>query len=420
MYRRFRAQAVPWDMIVVGGGATGVGVAIDGATRGYGVLLLEQHDFGKGTSSRSTKLVHGGVRYLEQGNVSLVMEALKERGLLAQNAPHLVRNLGFVVPSYEWWEAPFYGIGLKLYNLLAGKYGFGASRILSPEETLELLPNIQTAGLRGGVIYFDGQFDDSRLLINLVATAFEQGAALLNYVRVTGVRKDADGFVDGVAARDQETGEEFAIPAKVVINATGPFSDQLRRQADPSAEPMIAPSQGIHLVFDGSFLAGRSAIMVPHTRRAHPLCHTVAWPHCGGDHGYAHRRSHVGTGRHGAGSRLHPRNRVAVSHQEADSRRCFERVRGNPPAGAGERFRQYRGAFARPHHPHRRFRDDHRLRREMDHLSPHGGGWRKPGGHAGPLAGKRLRNPATQYPWLSRELRAIWSAQCIRLRCSGD
>ncbi len=265
MYRRFRAQGQPWDMIVVGGGATGVGVAIDGATRGYSVLLLEQHDFGKGTSSRSTKLVHGGVRYLEQGNVSLVMEALKERGLLLQNAPHLVRNLGFVVPNYEWWETPFYGIGLKLYNLLAGKYGFGASRILSQEETLALLPNLQVDGLRGGVIYFDGQFDDSRLLINLVATAFEQGAILLNYVQVTGLGRDADGFVNGVNARDIETGEEFAIAAKVVINATGPFTDDLRRQADSQVEPMIAPSQGIHLVFDGSFLAGESAIMVPHT-----------------------------------------------------------------------------------------------------------------------------------------------------------
>jgi len=265
MYGRFRAQAEPWDLIVAGGGATGVGVAIDAATRGYHVLLLEQHDFGKGTSSRSTKLVHGGVRYLEQGNVSLVMEALKERGLLAQNAPHLVRNLGFVVPNYEWWETPFYGIGLKLYNLLAGKYGFGASRILSQEETLRLLPNLQTEGLRGGVIYFDGQFDDSRLLINLVATAYEQGAVLLNYVRVTGLCKDEDGFVNGVHARNMETGEELAIAAKVVVNATGPFTDNLRREADPSVEPMIAPSQGIHLVFDGSFLAGESAIMVPHT-----------------------------------------------------------------------------------------------------------------------------------------------------------
>src|ERR1700760_1862264 len=160
-----------WDMVIIGGGATGVGVAVDAASRGFDVLLLEQHDFGKGTSSRSTKLVHGGVRYLEQGNVSLVMEALKERGLLLQNAPHLVRNLGFVVPTYDWWESPFYGVGLKLYNLLAGKYGFGTSRILSKEETLERLPTINPEGLRGGVIYFDGQFDDARLLIDLVTTA---------------------------------------------------------------------------------------------------------------------------------------------------------------------------------------------------------------------------------------------------------
>ncbi|MCX6626450.1 MAG: glycerol-3-phosphate dehydrogenase/oxidase [Candidatus Solibacter sp.] len=265
MYRRLRAHAGEWDMIVVGGGATGAGIAIDAASRGYDVLLLEQSDFGKGTSGRSTKLVHGGVRYLEQGNLSLVMEALKERGLLLQNAPHLVRNLGFVVPNYDWWEAPFYGIGLKLYNLLAGKYGFGASRILSREETLERLPTIKTEGLKGGVIYFDGQFDDSRLLINLVATACEQGATLLNYAEVTAVTKDGEGFVDGVRFRDGETGAKLEARGKVVINATGPFADNLRRIADPAAEPMIAPSQGIHLVFDGSFLAGDNAIMVPHT-----------------------------------------------------------------------------------------------------------------------------------------------------------
>jgi glycerol-3-phosphate dehydrogenase len=265
MYRRLRAHAGAWDLIVVGGGATGAGVAIDGATRGYDVLLLEKSDFGKGTSSRSTKLVHGGVRYLEQGNVSLVMEALKERGLMLQNAPHLVRNLGFVVPNYDWWEAPFYGIGLKLYNLLAGKYGFGASRILSKEETLEKLPTIKTEGLRGGVIYFDGQFDDARLLVNLAATAYEQGATLLNYAPVTTITKDAEGFANGVRFRDAITGEEFEARGKAVINATGPFTDEVRRMADPAADPIIAPSQGIHLVFDRSFLAGDHAIMVPHT-----------------------------------------------------------------------------------------------------------------------------------------------------------
>ena len=268
---RIRSHQTAWDIIVVGGGATGVGVAIDAAARGYDVLLLEQSDFGKGASSRSTKLVHGGVRYLEQGNLSLVMEALKERGLLLRNAPHLVHNLAFVVPRYDWWEAPFYGIGLKLYDLLAGKYGFGTSQILSLEQTREYLPAIELEGLRGGVLYFDGQFDDARLLIDMVVTAFEQGATLLNYAPVTALLKDAHGYVNGVVAVDAETGEELRAAAKVVVNATGAFSDNLRRQADAAVAPLIAPSQGIHLVFDHRFLPGAAAIpgtaamMVPHT-----------------------------------------------------------------------------------------------------------------------------------------------------------
>ncbi len=266
MVNRAEQRSDPWDMIVIGGGATGVGIAVDAASRGYDVLLLEQHDFGKGTSSRSTKLVHGGVRYLEQGNISLVMEALKERGILRQNAPHLVSDLAFVVPNYDWWEAPFYGVGLKVYNVLAGKYGFGDSQILSREETLARLPTIKTDGLRGGVVYYDGQFDDSRLLINLAQTAAEQGATLLSYARVTGVTRAADGFIDGIVALDEDSGREIRAGAKVVINATGPFSDGVRRLADPLAPSMIAPSQGVHLVFDHSFLPGRSAIMVPHTR----------------------------------------------------------------------------------------------------------------------------------------------------------
>jgi glycerol-3-phosphate dehydrogenase len=240
-------------------------VAVDAAARGYEVLLLEQADFGKGTSSRSTKLVHGGVRYLEQGNISLVMEALHERGLLRQNAPHLVSDLGFVVPNYEWWEAPFYGLGLKIYNLLAGRYGFGQSEILSKEETLARLPSIRTEGLRGGVVYYDGQFDDARLLVDMVATAAEQGATLLNYAPVRGLTRATDGFVDGVVARDEESGRELRVGARVVINAAGPFCDAVRRMAEPEAAPLIAPSQGIHLVFDGSYLPGGSAIMVPHT-----------------------------------------------------------------------------------------------------------------------------------------------------------
>ena len=265
MLARIADRRNPWDIAIIGGGATGVGIAVDAASRGYDVVLLEQDDFGKGTSSRSTKLVHGGVRYLEQGNVSLVMEALKERGLLRQNAPHLVHDLAFIVPSYDWWESPFYGLGLKVYNALSGKYRFGPSHVLSREQTLEHLPTIQTNGLRGGVIYYDGQFDDARLLINLVTTAATQGATLANYVRVTGLSKGDDGFVNGLDATDVESGKSIHLDAKVVINATGAFTDNVRRMADASAKTMVAPSQGVHLVFDHSFLPGDSAIMVPHT-----------------------------------------------------------------------------------------------------------------------------------------------------------
>jgi glycerol-3-phosphate dehydrogenase len=265
MMARARERKEPWDIVVIGGGATGAGVAVDAASRGFSVLLLEREDFGKGTSSRSTKLVHGGVRYLEQGNVSLVMEALKERGILLENAPHLVHDLPFIVPNYSWWETPFYGIGLKVYDLLAGKYGFGKSRILSPAETIERLPAIRQDGLRGGVIYHDGQFDDARLLISLIMTAAEQGAVVLNYAAAVELTKDADGFVDGVVAVDRESGQRFTAAARVVVNSTGIFADEVRRLAEPDAPAMIAPSQGIHLVFEKSFLRADAAIMVPHT-----------------------------------------------------------------------------------------------------------------------------------------------------------
>jgi glycerol-3-phosphate dehydrogenase len=255
----------PWDMAVIGGGATGVGIAVDAASRGYAVCLLEQSDFGKGTSSRSTKLVHGGVRYLQQGNISLVMEALKERGILRQNAPHLVHDLAFVVPNYVWWEAPFYGIGMKVYDMLAGRFGFGKSRLLSKLEVLEHIPTLEQNGLRGGVLYYDGQFDDSRLLINLAETAVEQGAVLLNYARVGGLNHDGEGYVDGLEFEDLESGKRHTLTARCVINATGAFSDAVRRIDDPTAAATIAPSQGVHIVLDRSFLPGDSAIMVPHT-----------------------------------------------------------------------------------------------------------------------------------------------------------
>lgn len=254
-----------WDVAVIGGGATGLGVAVDAASRGYDVVLFEQADLGSGTSSRSTKLVHGGVRYLQQGNIALVTEALKERGILHRNAPHLVHDLAFIVPSYEWWESPFYGIGLRVYDLLAGRYGFGKSRYLSEDEVAEAIPSIQREGLRGGTLYYDGQFDDARLAVNLAQTAVAQGAVVVNYVSVVGLEKDGDGVIRALRARDEESGEEWNAKARVVINATGPFTDGVRRLDDPDAEPIIAPSQGVHIVLDRSFLPGDSAIMVPHT-----------------------------------------------------------------------------------------------------------------------------------------------------------
>lgn len=258
------ADCPVWDMIVIGGGATGLGTAVEAASRGYRTLLLEQGDFAQGTSSRSTKLIHGGVRYLQQGNLSLVLEALRERGLLIRNAPHLVHNQSFIVPLYDWWEGPFYGIGLKLYDVLAGRLGLGPSRLLSREETLQRLPTAEPQGLRGGVIYHDGQFDDARLAISLALTLSGLGGCALNYLPVTGIICEG-GLVTGVEAQDRETGREFRIKGRVVINAAGPYVDGVRRMLDPDAHGLIIPSQGVHLVLDGSFLPGESAIMVPHT-----------------------------------------------------------------------------------------------------------------------------------------------------------
>ena len=266
-----------WDFVIVGGGAIGLGCAIDASSRGYRTLLVEQHDFAKGTSSRSTKLVHGGVRYLKQGNVALVLEALKERGLLLKNAPHLVHDLPFIVPNYTWWEGPYYGIGLKMYDLLAGRSGFGRSKHLSKEETIERIPTIEPEGLDGGVIYYDGQFDDARLAINMAQTAAEQGGVLLNYVRVTGILKNGEE-VSGVRAVDEETGREYEIGAKAVINATGAFTDAVRRMDDSDAKPMIVPSQGVHIVLDRSFLPGDTAIMVPKTDDGRVLF-AIPWHH---------------------------------------------------------------------------------------------------------------------------------------------
>jgi glycerol-3-phosphate dehydrogenase len=254
-----------WDFLIIGGGATGIGCAVDAASRGFSVLLLEQNDFGKGTSSRSTKLIHGGVRYLAQGNISLVKEALRERGILLKNAPHLVHKQAFIVPVFSYRDKFFYGAGLKTYDLLAGKYGFGKSEILSKKETLEMLPNVKEENLEGGILYFDGQFDDTRLLINLAQTAVREGATLINYARVFALHRDENGKIAGAAVSDEISGQIFLAQARVVINATGAFCDTIRRFSDKTAEKIIAPSQGIHLVFDRKFLSSENALMIPKT-----------------------------------------------------------------------------------------------------------------------------------------------------------
>ncbi len=264
MLERAAESGRTWDLAVIGGGATGMGVAVDAAARGYSVVLVERYDYGKGTSSRSTKLVHGGVRYLQQGNVSLVLEALRERGLMRENAPHLVHDLPFIVPNYTWWEAPFYGIGLRVYDLLAGRQGFGRSRNLSRAETIKRIPTIETKGLRGGVIYYDGQFDDTRLVANLMRTATEHGAVCLNYAEAVKISHRA-GVVKGIVVRDTESGREFTVKAKAVVNATGPFADAVRLMDEPEAPRMVRPSQGVHIVLDQAYLPGGNAIMVPHT-----------------------------------------------------------------------------------------------------------------------------------------------------------
>lgn len=254
-----------WDVIVIGGGASGLGTALDAASRGYKTVLVEAVDFAKGTSSRSTKLVHGGVRYLEQGDLHLVKEALKERGLMAQNAGHLVKNQSFVIPNYNWWGGFFYTIGLKVYDLLAGRLSLGSSKYISKKRTIEMLPNVEENGLVSGVIYHDGQFDDSRLAINLAQTAIEKGACILNYSKVVNLLKDNKNQVIGVQVSDQETGEKYDIKGSAIINATGVFTNAIMKLNDTVYKKYIVPSQGIHLVFDKSFLPGDHALMVPKT-----------------------------------------------------------------------------------------------------------------------------------------------------------
>lgn len=267
LLRRLEATR-SWDLAIVGGGATGLGVALDAVARGFSVVLVESHDFAKGTSSRATKLVHGGVRYLAQGNVALVREALRERTLLLDNAPHLAQPLPFVMPSYRFWETPFYGLGLKAYDALAGAAGLGATEFLSRKQTLARLPGARPDGLKGGVKYWDGQFDDARLALALARTAAQRGALLLNYCAATQL-VHKEGKAVGLVCRDQETGREHRIAARCVINAAGVWVDELRQQDGQAigrqVKPMVAPSQGLHVVVDREFLGGDHALMVPKT-----------------------------------------------------------------------------------------------------------------------------------------------------------
>lgn len=265
----------PFDMLVVGGGATGLGAAVDAASRGHRVALLERDDFAKGTSSRSTKLVHGGLRYLRQGRIPMVLESLRERGLLTRNAPHLVHHQAFVIPAYHRCERSFYGIGLKLYDLLAGKHGLEPSRRLTRDQVVDRIPTIETTGLNGGVLYHDGRFDDTRLAVHLAMTADDHGAVVANHVEVETLTKHL-GRTVGVVARDRESGRRLRIGARCVINATGVFVDQLRQQDDPGATPLVRASQGIHLVLPGSFLPGDAALMVPKTEDGRVLF-AVPW-----------------------------------------------------------------------------------------------------------------------------------------------
>jgi glycerol-3-phosphate dehydrogenase len=242
-----------------------MGIALDGVSRGYSILLLEQSDFAGGTSSRSTKLVHGGVRYMAQGDLLLVMEALHERGLMLKNAPHLTSNQEFIIPVYTWWDTLLYTVGLKFYDLLAGRLSIGKSYFINPTETLKRLPLLIPKGLKGGIVYHDGQFDDSRMVFSLAQTCTAKGGIVLNYFGVNGFQKDQAGRINGVTARDIISGEDFSIRGRVVINATGIFADNIHRMDDPESKPTIKPSQGVHLVLDRSFLQGNSAIMIPKT-----------------------------------------------------------------------------------------------------------------------------------------------------------
>lgn len=254
------------NILIIGGGATGLGAAVDAASRGYKVVLLEQNDFAQATSSRSTKLVHGGVRYLAQGDVQMVIGALHERGRMRQNAPHLVKDMRFIIGNYRWWEQSFYTIGLTIYDLLAGRLGLGLSLPLLNRTVKKEIPGLKQSGLKGGVVYHDGQFDDARMAITLAQTGVDHGAICLNYIKVEKLLKNAAGKLSGVCAVDQLTGKQYTFKSNVIVNATGVFVDDIMEMDAPQARKKVRPSQGVHLVVDSKFLGGNSALMIPKTK----------------------------------------------------------------------------------------------------------------------------------------------------------
>lgn len=254
-----------FDITIIGGGATGLGIAVDAATRGFKTLLLEQNDFAKGTSSRSTKLVHGGVRYLAQGDISLVIDALRERGQMQKNAPHLVNKMRFIIGNYKWWEKAFYTIGLTIYDLLAGKKSLGRSAPLSKSETIQEIPTLKINDLKGGVVYYDGQFDDARMAITLAQTAIDNGATCINHIKVNSFIKNENKEIIGLTAQDSLSKDSFNITSKVIINATGVFVDELMKLDEEHSQNKVRPSQGVHLVVDKKFIPGNAALMIPKT-----------------------------------------------------------------------------------------------------------------------------------------------------------
>ena len=375
---RLQSDSEPFDMIVIGGGASGLGAAVDAAARGHRVALIEQADFAKGTSSRSTKLVHGGVRYLQQGNISLVLEALRERGRLASNAPHIVHDQAFIIPNYKWWEGPFYGIGMKVYDRLAGKLGLSPSRVLNRKETIALIPTVETKDLTGGVIYYDGQFDDTRLAVNLAQTAENLGAVVVNYCACVGLIKEK-GNVAGVQVRDQETGKEFEIRGRAVINATGVFVDQVRRFDKPKAPGLVALSQGIHLVLPKQFLPGNAAIMIPKTADGRVLF-AVPWHDCvvvgTTDTPVSHSSLEPRAARRGEG--VCDGACAPVPDRGSGRLGRAEHFCRPPPIGEGGRRAGHRRALSRPHHRRERERAGDSHGRKVDDLPQDGRGRDRP------------------------------------------